>query len=79
MIVVLVEPKTLHLIASLPLELIDRWLPSIACHNSLLGSRFTLETNAMVGCASVQTREWWLLYIVETPRVVTLVCSKSTS
>ena len=43
------------LIASLPLELIDRWPPSIAYHSSLLGSGFTLENNARVGGASVQT------------------------
>ena len=56
------EPKSRQLIASLPLELIDRWPPSIAYHNSLLGSGFALDTNARVGCASVYTRGWWLLW-----------------
>ena len=60
--------------SELSLELIDKWPPSIAYHNSLLGSGFALETNARVGCASGQTREWWL--IRETPRGV---CSKSPS
>ena len=50
------EPKSRQLIASLPLEMIDRWPPS-AYRNSLLGSGFALETNAREGCASVQTRE----------------------
>ena len=55
------EPISQQLIASVPLELIDRWPPSIAFHNSLLVSGFALETNARVVCASVQTRVWWLL------------------
>ena len=37
------EPKSWQLIASLPLLELIRWPPSIAYHNSLLGSGFALE------------------------------------
>ena len=51
------EPKSRQLIVSLPLELIDRWPPSTAIitHNYEVDA---LETNASVGYARVQTREW---------------------
>ena len=64
------EPKSQQLIVNLPLKLIDRWPPSVAYRNSLLGCGFSLETNARVRCVSVH-REWWLL------QEVTLGCSKT--
>ena len=51
-------------------------LPSSAYQNSLPGSGFAGTHATRVGCASVQTREWWLLEW--KLQEITLFSSKST-